>query len=470
MKRQYFDIGGVDTYNSPTMPTKDGVLLHSLNMESFPAHGKRKRVGYGDYLGTLPAQVNSMWQFQKNNGTQFWNYAAAGSRIYYSIQGTGAWTIAVNGTIANNAHVGQAILNDTMIIGDGIGSTRHTTTGTAFTDTTLAPIAPFFTQYQGRIHAQGTASSNFYSVTNDPTNWALSGTADSSSFQVPGAGKLSQSYKTADRLILPKNSGEMYSWDGYSLVDLTTKYGPSSPYSIAEVEGYKLYTNRFGVMGHGGGQPEMLSNPIQRQFYSSTGSAIVGTTFTTIPAVVHYYDYLASVGDVTDDFTNRTITKAIIKYDFQKNEFLNWQFADKPTAFMSALDVDGDRQLYFGDANGKTSVLEPQWTADDLAPIHAEMIFAYNFGLPEFVKDWRWYRGIFNPGCQAKVAYACSNSYTRDHLTWHDMGDVTDGICEFRFPQGSRSRLLFIRIYESSTDTPFTYYGCSISDEATTKP
>ncbi len=460
MLKQYYKIGGVDTYTNPLLT--DGGLVHSINMESFPNGAKRKRVGYGDYLGTLPARVNSMWQFQKNNGTQFWNYAAAGSKIYYSIQGTGDWTVAGNGTIANNAHVGNAILADTMILGDGIGSTRHTADGTTFVNTTLAPPAPFFVEYQGRIHAQGTSSTNFYSTANDPTNWQTSGTSDSSSFQVPGAGKLLQGYKVADRLVLPKNSGEMKQWDGYSLVDLATKYGPSSPYSIGDFEGYKLYINRFGINGHGGGQPELLSNPIQRQFYSSTGSAVAGTEFPTIPASTWYYNYIASVGTITDDFTNRPIANALMVFDYQKNEFVNWQFADRPTAIMSALDVDGNRNLYFGDANGKTSVMESQWTADDDASITAEMIFVFHLGSPGYPKDWKWYRGMFNPGCQAKVSYACTNSYTSDHLNWHDMGDVTDGVCEFHFPTNSRSRLLFIRIYERSTDTPFAFYGQEI--------
>lgn len=460
--KQYFNSGGVNTYTNPLL--QDGQLIHAVNVDSHPLGAKRKRVGYGTYL-TNPdsAQVNSLWQFQKNNGTQFWNYRASGSKIYYSIQGTGDWTVCGNGTIANGGHVGNAILADTMIIGDGVGSTRHTTNGTAFTDTVLAPIAPFFAEYQGRIHAQGTASTNFYSSANDPTNWALSGTGDSSSFPVPGAGKLLQGFKASDRLILPKNSGEMYRWDGYSLVDLTTKYGPSSPYGIANVEGYRLYINRFGLMGYGGGQPELLSNAIQRQFYSSGGQAIVGTVFTTIPADTWYYNYLASVGNVTDDFTDRTIDRAIIKYDFQKNEFLNWSFFDQPTALLSALDADGNRNLYFGNATGSTFVMEPEWTADNNSTIYAEMVFVFTYGTPEFQKKWNYWRGVFNPGCQAKVQIACSDTYTYEHLNWYDLGDVTDGIAEFRFPPGSQSNLLFVRIYEASTDDPFVFYGQSLS-------
>jgi hypothetical protein len=466
--KQYYNISGINSYLNPLLPQQDGALVHAVNVDSLPMGGKRKRFGYGAYLNNPDsAQVNSMWQFQKNNGTQFWNYRASGSKIYYSIQGTGDWTVANNGTIANGGHVSSAILADTMIIGDGVGSTRHTANGTTFTDTVLAPVAPYVAQYQGRIHAQGTASVNFYSSANDPTNWQTSGTSDSSSFNVPGAGKLGQGFVSADRLILPKNSGEMYRWDGYSLVDLATTYGPSSPYSVAETEGYRIYANRYGIMGYSGGNPELLSNAIQRQFYNTTDFAIQGSVFGTIPAAIWYYNYFAAVGSVTDDFTNRTMNNAIIKYDFQKNEFLNWNFANPPTAFFAGLDSDGNRNLYFGDSLGNTFVMEPQWTADSNATINAEMVFVFHYGYPEYEKKWNFWRGVFNPGCQARVQVACSNTYTYERLIWYDLGDVSDGVAEFRFP-GLQSRLLFVRILESSTDDPFFYYGSAIAAEVKT--
>ncbi len=260
----------------------------------------------------------------------------------------------------------------------------------------------------------------------------------------------------------------MYRWDGYSLVDMATKYGPSSPYSIGEAEGYRFYINQYGNYGFGGANPELLSNAIQRQFYSNTGSAIVGTEFPIIPGEAWRYDYVASVGDVTDNFTNRTIENNIINYNFQKNEYLNWSFANKPTAFLSALDTGGDTNLYFGDALGNTFVMEPQWTADNNSTINAEMVFVFHFDSPEFEKNWRFIRAIFNPGCQAKIQVACSNLYTYERLRWFDVGDFTDGVGEFRFPPNSRSRLLFVRIYESSTDDPFVFYGLSLQADILT--
>ena len=158
------------------MPEQDGALIHSVNMVSFPYGAKTKRTGYSTFLGTPDAStVNSLLDYHQNDGSTFYLYRASGSALYYSLQGTGAWTLSGNGTISNGAHFGGAILDNTFIGGDGVGSTRHTTSGTSFTNTTLAPISEFFEQYQNRIYASGTAGDCFYSTTNDATNWNTSG-------------------------------------------------------------------------------------------------------------------------------------------------------------------------------------------------------------------------------------------------------------------------------------------------------
>ena len=64
--------------------------------------------------------------------------------------------------------------------------------------------------------------------------------------------------------------------------------------------------------------------------------------------------------------------------------------------------------------------------------------------MPEFQKKWDYYRGIFNPGCQAKVQVACSDTYTYKTLRWIDLGDVSDGALSIVSP-GSESRFLFVR-------------------------
>jgi hypothetical protein len=444
-------------------------------MVSMPLGAKSKRPGYTAFLGTPDtAQVQSLFAFPNigNDASKINLYRASGSALYYSLQGTGAWTLAGNGTISNGAHFGAAIGNGGTVLigGDGIGSTRHTTNGTSFTNTTLAPVSEFFADYQGRMYAAGSADSNFYSTTNDATNWNLSGTADSSSFRVPGEGKLQKIFVASDRLIESKSRGKLLQWDGFSQVDMSTTYGPSSPYSVAKVENYHFWLNQYGHFGFDGGNPQLLSNPIQRYFYNKQNTGIQGTLFPTIPAEAHYYDYLASIGTVTDDFTGRQIGNAILNYNFQKNEYLMWQFANNPTSYLSYTDLNNTRQLIFGDQSGQCYQINQTATSDNGTPIVTELVFLFTYGDPSYEKKWDWLRLFFNPGCEVNIQAAFSETFTYQHLRWFDIVDnssspqqnASDGIVEYRFPQGSRSRLLFLRLYESSVTSQWVYYGSQI--------
>lgn len=460
---EYYQTGGINTYVNPL--SQDGALIHAVNVTSSGQGYKTKRTGYSAFLGTPDtSQVQTLFDFQNigNSAGAMNLYRASGTSLYYSLQGTGAWILAGNGTITSGGHFGHAILDNVLIGGDGVTNTRHTTNGTSFTDTTLAPKSEFFEQYQNRIYADGTSSTRFYSTTNDATNWNTSGTSDSNSFEVPGAGKLGAPIKVADKLVATKSSGIMQKWDGFAQIDMATNYGPSSPYSIAGVEGYKFFINQYGHYGFSGAVPQLLSNAIQRQFYNPQNTGIAGTQFALAPAVTHKYDYLVSVGTVTDDFTARTIPNAIIKYDYQKNEYLNWSFNNNPTAYLSYKDTSGSQQLIFGDATGQCYKMDNS-TTDNGVTIPMEMVFFFTGKMPHIEKQWRWWRGFFNPGCEAKVQVACANVFDYQSLIWQEVGDCSSGFIEYRFPAGSRSRLLFVRIYESSKNSRTTFYGQELS-------
>ncbi len=107
-------------------------------------------------------------------------------------------------------------------------------------------------------------------------------------------------------------------------------------------------------------------------------------------------------------------------------------------------------------------------TTDNGAAIESEMVFVFNYKIPGFEKNWRYLRLWFNPGCEAKVQVACTNTYTYQHLIWKEVGDVIDGFVEYRFPPDSRSRFVFMRIYESSKNSQFVYYGSEIQAEIQT--
>lgn len=467
--KTYYNIGGINTYVNPI--EADGIMIHAVNVTSFPMGAKTKRTGYSAFLGTPDsAQVQDLFQFQNigDNSGSMNLYRVSGSAIYYSLQGTGAWTLAGNGTVSNGAHFGQVVFGTTLIGGDAVGSTRHTTNGTSFTNTTLAPISDSFEEFQNRIYANGTPSTEFFSSTNDPTNWDTAGTSDSSSFRVPGAGKLIKNFKIPDTLVMAKSSGQMYKWDGDSLIDMATTYGPSSPYSVAKTEGgYNFFINQLGNYGFSGANPQLLSNAIQRQFYNSEQTGIAGTAFSSAPGVCHIYDYMVSVGTITDNFTSRTIPDAIIKYDYQKNEYLNYSYRHKPTSFLSYKDTNSVQQLIFGDATGQVYQLDNS-TTDAGQPIEAEMVFFFTYGIPAFRKKWNYLRLYFNPGCEAKVQVAYTDTYEYETLRWEEIGDCSSGVVEYRFPNGGESKFLFMRIYESSTNSRFTYFGCDMSADVIT--
>jgi hypothetical protein len=457
-------IGGINTYLNPLVKG-DGELLRGVNVDSNPYFAKTKRPGYTTYLGTSTgSQVNTLFNWTKNDGT-FYNYKASGSALEYSVQGTGAWTLAGNGTIGNGAYVGHAVLDNTLFICDGVGSTRFTTNGTTFVNGTLAPVAVDLAQYQGRIYAAGTASTLFYSSSLDGTNWNTSGTSDSSSLSIPGAGKINRIFTVADRLMASKSSNLLYRWDGYSLVDTATESGPSSPYSVAQAEGYFFWLTRRGYFGYGGDRPQLISNSIQRQIYNDAGSAIVGTAFNNAPGVEHKYDYMCSVGDTTDDLTGHTITNAIQKYNFQKNEWLNYSFANKPTSWLSYKDASGDEQLIFGAAGGQCYTFGGTSTSDNGTPIASVMEFVHHGGVPHLNKKWDYFTAFFNPGNEVKIQVAVGDTFTKDRLNWNEVGDCSDGIAEFRFPSGTYGKMLFMRIYESSQENRFSFYGYDVQAE-----
>jgi len=471
----FFSLKGQETYTNPVL--SDGRLIHSLNVVSSPYGGKSKRPGYAAFLGTPDnAQVQSLFSFTNINnvGTAFNLMRASGSSVYYSVQGTGAWTLAGNGTITNGGHFGMAIGNGGTVLigGDGVGSTRHSTNGTSFTNTTLAPVSEYFLDYQGRMYAMGTNSNLFYSSAGDATNWNLSGTSDSSSFRIPGEGKGQKIFKASDRLIATNTGGHMFQWDGYNLIDMATSYGPSSPNSIGETEGYYFFINQFGHYGFDGSKAQLLSNAVQRFFYNRNDTGIAQNVFPEIPADCYMYDYFAAIGNVTDDFTRRPISNAVLNYNYQKNEYLMWQLYHVPTEFLSYTDIGGKEQFIFGDANGQCYQFDRTATSDNGNVITTEMVYLFNGGNDnaQYEKKWNWLRLFFNPGCEMNIQLAFSNTMTYEHLQWKNLTDLSpnpaqvsaDGVCEIRLPQDTRSRFMFLRLYEADLNSKWSFYGVSI--------
>jgi hypothetical protein len=458
----------LNTYSVPSLNLKlspflqqTGAVLRALNVERDSIGGYKKRPGYNTFLGTPDnSQVNTLFSWVQNDGVSNFVYRTSGSALYHSIAGTGDWTLSGNGTITNGGHFGHAVLDNTLIGGDGTTPTRHTTNGTGFSDTTGAPLAEHWEDYQGRVWAargtavSGTNTDMFYSTVGTATDW----TTDASSIRIPGPGRVNSLFKAYDRLQVSKDGGNMFRWDGYSLIDLATNVGPSSPYSIGNLEDFRVYLNREGYFGYSGAKPTIISNPIERQIYNNSGSAIAGTTFDNAPGINNRYHYMCSVGTITDDLVGVTIPDAIHRYNFQLDEWTNWQFADRPTAFGTYQDINSNEQVIFGDATGQCYQLSGTALSDNGKPIEVQLMgFIHGGSLDD--KKWNYITGVFNPGCRAKMAIALSDTFSPRTLNWQEIGDAIDGVVDYRFPAGSRGKFCFWKIYENSKSTPFQLYA-----------
>lgn len=447
--------GGLNLAVNP-LAHKQGDMIRCINVTNDQFGAKKKRPGYSTYLGTVDgAYVYDLHNFTLDNGTQFWNYRNNNGTLYYSQQGTGAWTVCGGGTLTAATHIGVGTLENTLIIGDGVAATRHTTSGTSFTNTTAAPIASRFVDYQQRIYAMGTSSTLFWSTTGTPTSWTGS---DSSSIQIPGAGKLLDVMKVTDRVITGKNSGVMHRWDGYNLFDLSTNLAFTSPYSVGNVEDYRIGLNRLGIFGFGGNRPEIMSNPVEKIIYNDAGEGIIGTTFDNAPGVIHKYEYMASIGTVTDDLTDHTTSNAILTYDYQADDWSVRTFANRPTSWLSYKDASGSQQLIFGDASGQCFTYGNNALNDNGSPIEVIMEGIIHMNTLQD-KDWYWFRAMFNPGCEAQIQIAITDTFTKGKKNWVTLGDARDGAVEYRFPSGSTGKFLYWKIIESSRNSRLNFYG-----------
>ena len=458
-----FNLQGVDLYQNPL--TNEGAFLRAINVDSYPYGGIKKRPGYSDFLGTSNGSaVQNIFQWTNDEGSQSYLYAKKGDVLYYYdvTAGTGDWSPCENGTFSPTAFIGHAVLSDTLIVGDGVGSTRHTTNGTSFTNTSGAPIAGTFEQFHQRIYAGGTANTLFFSSTGSADNWSGVSPADSSSIQIPGAGKILKIFKVDDRLIIHKDGGNMFSWDEDYLLDMSTNYGLTSPVSHARTENYSFWLNRNGIYGFGGASPELISNKVQPLIYNDFNTGIAGTTFDNAPAACFKFDYYLSVGTISDDITHETIPNAVIKYNYQKDLFYVYSFADRPTAMAMYEDNAGVEHLLFGDANGQVYTFGGTATDDSGTPIQAITEMVMGGGQPHEFKKWNEYSTFFNPGSKAKLQIGISDTFRRDSIKFVDVGDTTDGAIHWRFPQGTRSKLVYLKVIENSSGPAFEWYGHAV--------
>jgi hypothetical protein len=444
---------------------KDGELLRRVNLDSNPYGALRKRSGYNTFLGTADGSaVETLFSWTKEDGSLFL-YRQSGSSLYYSTSGTGAWTKCGNGTITPSAYMGHAVLADTLLISQDGGTTRHSTSGTSFSDTSLAPAGQHICSSRDNRIYIGSASYLFWSAAGSGTDWSTAGTSDSSSLVIPGEGKINSVFYANDRVVVGKESNIMYRWDGYNLYKVPTNEAPDSARSLDETEDYWLYLNRDGYFGYNGDRPQLLSNSIENQIYNNSGSAIVGTVFDNAPGVSHHLDYYCSVGTVTDEITEETISNCIQRYNYQYDQWDNYQFAHKPNSWCSYKDASAAQQLIFDGGSGQCYQVSGTATADNTSPIEAVAEGVLRGEKPWKDKLFKRLRAFASPGCNAKLQIAVADSFRKDKKNWIDIGDLKTGYNEYEFKGNTRGKLLFYRLSEVSTNPAFIFYGFDVDYE-----
>lgn len=465
MRYRVFNLGGKQLRVSPFL-SNEGDLLRCTNMDTDYIGSKTKRPGYDTFLGTANGSaVLDLFSWTKADGTSTFVYRNSGGLLYYWNAGVGTatdWTVCGGGTITAGNHIGQTVLAETLIVDQAGGTCQSSTTGTSFGTVALAPAGEHLASYQNRVYIGGTLSTLFYSASGSGTDWATSGTSDSSSLTIPGAGKINKVMVLNDRVVTSKTSGLMHRWDGYSLRKLPTNKGLSSPYSVGEIDDFILYLNRGGVYASSGDLPKIISNAIQSQIYNKSNTGITGATFDTAPGCMRRHEYLLSVGDTMDDLTDEKVTNAILKYDYQLNQFTDYSFAHKPTAWATYKDNAGNLQVIFGDSSGQCYKLSGTATSDAGTPIEIVMEGVLSFGEPESEKLFKQFWAFASPGCGAKIQISATDNYTATTRKWLDVGEFKDGVVKLGLPSSYVGKFLAWRVYERSDEAPFTIYGFTI--------
>lgn len=456
---QIANIGGINTKISPLLKPDDA-LLSCVNMDSDYIGGKTKRAGLELFLNNPDAsQVNNVYEFEA--GTYHTLIRMSGTvAYYYDINNPGtAWTPMGNGTFSGGGRLGATTMYDTMIVGNGLDATRHTTNGTSFTNTSLAPLAKFFTNNFGRVYAAYNQTM-FWSSANSVTDWSTAGASDSSSIQIPGSGTVNGIFSGYNRVLAHKSSGEMHRWDSYAREKVPGDLGPTSHWAGGNMDDVRIYPNRRGVYAFTGSYPKIISTPIEKQFYNRLNTGIDGSLYENMAGGEFYYQYFLSAGTITDPLTRKGLNNAVIVYDYLHNDFNNYQYPFLPTCYSSYTDANGDLWQLLGDSTGKIYRVNNTATSDNGTAIEA-----YFEGFSTMGNDFRdkdvsrvWVHA--SPGCQAKIQVSMTNSMLEMERQWVDIGDVSQGVKYLELPKTkNRGKYMFYRAYESSSDAPWTFLG-----------
>jgi hypothetical protein len=316
----------------------------------------KKRAGYQKFLDAPDAsEILSIIPFNLNGANKLIMINAAG-KLYSADTDATTWGTAILTGLSTSARWGYTTMADSggtkyLLIGNG-ATIKKTSNGTTFTDVSGCPLAKYFTTLFQRVYAAGVTASPstlFWSGTGDITDWdTVSSDSSSTDIEAGSKGDIKGLITSNDRVLIYKEK-LLKRWNDEYMKTVMSSWGTEAPYSLAEIDGQIFSYDREGIRIYNGSYPVLSSFYIQDLIDGmSNSSANLERRF----GLAYKDRYFLNAGNITDE-DGKTISNAMIVYDYLKNMFTIYSFADVMTAGTKVIDKNGDEIVIFGDSSGQ---------------------------------------------------------------------------------------------------------------------
>ena len=474
LTRRFNFSGGVQIKSNRYLMSKNQVL-RAQNVIS-PAIGSfTKRLGYTQIGAQMTAAKNILMNVEFQYGVTPTRKhivvcdAAAESEVYVNVGGT--WTQQAQNLTAGAKARGTDFVDYFFLV--NYSDATRSYSGSAWstsTNVTSAPKAKYIESYRNRLYlgycdVGGTdhPSRVYYSslpasdgsISWDTTNdWFYVETQDGDCITALAKNK-------TYLLIFKENS--MFRYDGtYSQTNLrpvSWKLGTVSQESVVLDENLILFYSRKGVAMSLGGEPKIISRPIQplidRVDQSSLSNICAGISGD------YYYCY---VGDLTSalEGDSAALKKVMLVYNINTNSWTYWALADEPTAFGNYTS-SGANLLSFGDSNGEIFTMNSGST-DDGTAISTEIEFTLWPSGPETLNTFQSIY-FFGNDSLGDVGF----QFAVDGGSYSTATDLEDDYCKKHFADSSidpMGRELKIKLSENNSTNQWRLDGVSVESSA----
>ena len=451
MLTRRFDFSEGEQMKSNKYLMKQNQVLRAQNVISYTVGSFTKRLGYSQIGGQITASEDILMNTEFQYGvTPTLKHivvcsGAANSEVYVNVAGT--WTSQSQTLTADSKARGTDFVDYFFLV--NYSDATRSYSGSAWstsTNVTSAPKAKYIESYRDRLYlgycyvgSTAYPSRIYYSslpasdgtITWDTTNdWFYVETNDGDVLTALAKNK-------AYLLVFKENS--LFRYDGTfsatNLKPISWKLGTVSQESVVLDENLILFYSRKGVAMSLGGEPKIISRPIQ-PIIDRVNQANLGD----ICGGIDGDHLLMYVGTLTSALPgdSAALSRVMLDYDINQNIWTHHILPDEPQAF-SPYTSSGARYLSFGDANGEVFTWGSGTTDDGTAiatlieqvcwPSGPETtnVFqnAYFFGSGDLGDvDWQWQvdgSGTYSTAvdlsdnyCQLHFADASIDAYGRE--------------------------------------------------------